>query len=117
MHPQPDGDAYLSLQEQEGYLRVRLMALRHRLPVDDDYIATEIDKAIFGYTEWVQELEANAPPAANEVNLDDKLRMRFTAASIFVTANLPASVREHLDEARNVIRNATSPSTGTVRSD
>lgn len=83
-----DDQADGNLARSELYARLRLMSLRARLAVNEDYIATEIDSSITSHLDWF----------GAEGNLDrDEATMRIAAATIFVTSNLPGRLRDAID--------------------
>ena len=84
------------LQETELLERRRVLALRHRLPVEGDEIAVEIDKAITGYTRWVTTWLSKPHLEPEEVSLPDEVAMPLTAALVLVTANLPGRIEKEL---------------------
>lgn len=88
------------LQEVELVHRMRVLSLRHRLPVEDDEIAAEIDKAITGYTSWVSSWMMKPKLTPDDLQLPENISMAITAALILVTANLPGRVREELNRRR-----------------
>lgn len=92
MHPNDSPEAVYQLAMREHALRLRIQALRNRLSVNDDYIATEIDSALGAYLEWLDAFDGDTK--ATEVQLPDTVVMACTACLVFVTANLPARVRQ-----------------------
>jgi hypothetical protein len=78
---------------------------RFRLSVNDDAIATEIDKASLGVEKWVRGLadanrvpDGTIDPLAVTERMPHSVAMTVTAATILVTANLPRRVPDAFEE-------------------
>jgi hypothetical protein len=95
MHPNSDMEAFNQLAEVELSLRLQVLAMRHRLSANDDYIATELDRAVYAYTGWLDEHEPDIN--SNEMPLPETVLQACTASLVFITANLPARVREVIE--------------------